>query len=311
MIYEISEELREIAIGTIREDRLTVGYVDVEALKASYQSLGVSEKDLNECVLDSVNFRSSIEVYENYSFGILNILNVNDIYGPRDKVGFLIRKNLFLVIEIQDEDNSTREMFEYAVQRFKPETATLEKIIYGFFERLIYADNSGLDKKELVIEELEEDIHKGDINREFIGDILALKKEVTLFRNYYEQLIDISEVLAEDENGIFSRKETSYLQILTGKLERLSTHCLMLKENLVQVREAYSASLDYSINSVMKLFTVVTTIFQPLTLIAGWYGMNFTNMPELTWRYGYAAVIVLSLTVVIFCLWLFRKKRLL
>lgn len=311
MIYEFSEELREIAIGTIREDRLTVGYVDVEALKASYQSLGVSENDLNECVLDSVNFRSSIEVYENYSFGILNILNVNDIYGPRDKVGFLIRKNLFLVIDIQDEDNSTREMFEYAVQRFKPETATLEKIIYGFFERLIYEDNSGLDKKELVIEELEEDIHKGDINREFIGDILALKKEVTHFRNYYEQLIDISEVLAEDENGIFSRKETSYLQILTGKLERLSTHCLMLKESLVQVREAYSASLDYSINSVMKLFTVVTTIFQPLTLIAGWYGMNFTNMPELTWRYGYAAVIVLSLTVVIFCLWLFRKKRLL
>lgn len=311
MIYEFSEELREIAIGTIREDRLTAGYVDVEALKASYQFLGVSEKDLNECVLDSVNFRSSIEVYENYSFGILNILNVNDIYGPRDKVGFLIRKNLFLVIGIQDEDNSTREMFEYAVQRFKPETATLEKIIYGFFERLIYEDNSGLDKKELVIEELEEDIHKGDINREFIGDIMALKKEVTHFRNYYEQLIDISEVLAEDENGIFSRKETSYLQILTGKLERLSSHCLMLKENLVQVREAYSASLDYSINSVMKLFTVVTTIFQPLTLIAGWYGMNFTNMPELTWRYGYAAVIVLSLTVVFFCLWLFRKKRLL
>ena len=99
--------------------------------------------------------------------------------------------------------------------------------------------------------------------------------------------------------------------MFTGKVERLSNNCQMLKENLVQVREAYSSSLDYSINTVMKIFSVVTTIFQPLTLIVGWYGMNFTNMPELTWKYGYLGVVVLSITVVVFCLWLFRKKHLL
>ena len=311
MIYEFGKELRETTIANIREDCLTAGYMGIEALKASYGLLGFSEHNLQECTMDSVNFRSSMDVYEQYSFGMLNIIDVNDVYGPRDKIGFFIRKNLFLIVDIYDEDNSTKEIFQTAVQRFQPETMTLEKLIYGFFDRLLYTDGKRLENKEFTIEAMEEELHEGAIDRKFISSILALKKEVTILRNYYEQMIDIGEDLAENENNLFPEDELRYFKMFTGKVERLSNNCQMLKENLVQVREAYSSSLDYSINTVMKIFTVVTTIFQPLTLIVGWYGMNFTNMPELTWKYGYLGVVVLSITVVVFCLWLFRKKHLL
>lgn len=311
MLYDFNEACREISIGAICEDHLTMGSIGVEALKASYQILGISEEDLNECVLDSVNFRSHMEMYHTYWFGILNVPDISDIYGPKDKIGFLIRKNLFLIIDIQDTDNSTRDTVQYAVQRNRTGDVTLEDLIGSFFERLIDDDNQKLDKKEQVIDGMEEDIHKGDMDRKLIGEILALKKEVTHFRNYYEQLIVISEMLAENRNELFSAKGCVVFRLLTEKIRRLSERCLMLKENLVQTREAYAASLDYNLNAVMKLFTVVTTIFQPLTLIAGWYGMNFVYMPELSWRYGYAMVFTLSLLVIIFCLWLFRKKHLL
>lgn len=59
----------------------------------------------------------------------------------------------------------------------------------------------------------------------------------------------------------------------------------------------------------MTLLTVVTTIFMPLTLIAGWYGMNFKYMPEFEWRLGYPVVILVSILIVIFCLILFKKKK--
>ena len=59
----------------------------------------------------------------------------------------------------------------------------------------------------------------------------------------------------------------------------------------------------------MKLFTMVTIIFQPLTLIVGWYGMNFKNMPELGWRFGYLYVIILSILVVGGILYYFKKKK--
>ena len=58
----------------------------------------------------------------------------------------------------------------------------------------------------------------------------------------------------------------------------------------------------------MKILTIVTTIFLPLSPVAGWYGMNFINMPELTWKYGYPAVIGISVLVVLICLWIMKKK---
>ena len=59
----------------------------------------------------------------------------------------------------------------------------------------------------------------------------------------------------------------------------------------------------------MKVLTIVTTIFLPLSLLAGWYGMNFAYMPELSWKYGYLFVIALSLGIIAFCLILFKKKK--
>lgn len=59
----------------------------------------------------------------------------------------------------------------------------------------------------------------------------------------------------------------------------------------------------------MKILTVVTTIFLPLSLVAGRYGMNFVNLPELAWKYGYPAVIAVSVLIVSACLWVMEKKK--
>ena len=59
----------------------------------------------------------------------------------------------------------------------------------------------------------------------------------------------------------------------------------------------------------MKILTIVTTVFLPLSLVVGWYGMNFINMPELTWKYGYPAIIVISVLIVALCLWIMKKKK--
>ena len=59
----------------------------------------------------------------------------------------------------------------------------------------------------------------------------------------------------------------------------------------------------------MKIFTIVTSIFLPLTLIVGWYGMNFENMPELTWKYGYLAVIICCIAMVVGMIGYFKHKK--
>ena len=83
----------------------------------------------------------------------------------------------------------------------------------------------------------------------------------------------------------------------------------LLQENVIQLRELYQARLDTAQNSVMMVLTIVTTIFLPLTLLTGWYGMNFKNMPELGWRYGYPLVILIALLIIVLEIIYFKKKK--
>ena len=84
----------------------------------------------------------------------------------------------------------------------------------------------------------------------------------------------------------------------------------MLREYASQVSSEYQAQVYIAQNRIMKLLTVVTTVCMPLSLIAGWYGMNFIGMPELSWEYGYPTVIALSALVVGCSILYFRKKHL-
>ncbi|MFR1137986.1 MAG: CorA family divalent cation transporter, partial [Anaerococcus vaginalis] len=76
---------------------------------------------------------------------------------------------------------------------------------------------------------------------------------------------------------------------------------------ITNVKDSYTSKMDLSMNNTMKVLTVVTTIFTPITIITGWYGMNFENMPELKWNFGYMYVIGISLISVILVYLLFRR----
>ena len=77
----------------------------------------------------------------------------------------------------------------------------------------------------------------------------------------------------------------------------------------MQIRDLYKAHLDVKQNRIMTVLTVVTTIFMPLTLIVGWYGMNFRYMPELEWHWGYPVIIIASVVIVVASLLFFKKKK--
>ena len=93
------------------------------------------------------------------------------------------------------------------------------------------------------------------------------------------------------------------------RLDRYLGAVRNLQEVVSQLREAYQSQLSIQQNELMKLFTLVTAVFLPLTLLTGWYGMNFAHIPELTWRYGYPAAIVVSAVIVVLLLWRFKKKH--
>ena len=112
-----------------------------------------------------------------------------------------------------------------------------------------------------------------------------------------------------NHHNIFEQDDMRYFEIFTKRIERLSENVQMLRELLNQANDAHQSRLDYHLNKTMQFFTVITTIFMPLTLITGWYGMNFRNMPELNNMYSYYVIIGLSLGLVIGLIIWFKKKK--
>lgn len=128
-------------------------------------------------------------------------------------------------------------------------------------------------------------------------------------KRYYEQFELILDNLCANDNQILSPDGKRYMGIISGRVHRYLNYVLNLRDYVTQMREAYQAQIDIEQNQIMKVFTVITAIFLPLTLIVGWYGMNFRSIPELTWRYGYLYVIALSLLVCLGLFLYFKKKK--
>lgn len=308
MFYQITDKLNEITAGQYDGSVLTAGYVSRAQLASLAEKFGFSESTVESCQTASTHFRSGVEVYDGYTFTELRIA---DIYNTDkyDCVALYIAKNLIIVVDVEDSDFSTRNKFLSAIKRNPPSSLTLEKIIASFLDALTANDTRFIEERGNEIAELETDVVKDDTDNDFSLDLLNLKKDMLTMHNYYEQLIDITEALEENENGIFDSEDLMYISNAENKIIRLREDVDSLSSSINHLQDAYSASLDLKLNHTMKVFTVLTSIFFPLTLITGWYGMNFTNMPELTWRFGYIFVIALSVIVVAVLMIIGKKKK--
>ena len=136
-------------------------------------------------------------------------------------------------------------------------------------------------------------------------DTLPKDLDGILFGGGYPELF--LKELEENENGFFLKKHLKYFGTLSDRADRLMSRTVHLLEYAQQVKEAYQAQIDARQNSNMQFLTVLSTIFFPLTLITGWFGMNFRDMPGLD--NGYPAVMALSVIVILICIYIFKKKK--
>jgi magnesium transporter len=253
-----------------------------------------------------------LDIYEKYSFGILNIIRINedescenlftinelDFYLTEKYIIFICNTDLKIFQEIKDEV-STKGALHLCI----------DKILYNLIDKMTVKDCNFISQLEQEIEEVEKDVIEGK-TKDYIKDIIALKKILLFLKRYYESLVGIVEDLSENENGMLDENSLRYFVILFSRVERLNAKVAGLRDSVTQVRESYEAQIDINTNNIMRLFTVITAIFSALSLIVGWYGMNFPTMPEFSWAYGYSFVIILSITVVAVCIFLFKKKKL-
>lgn len=238
---------------------------------------------------------------------------VGSLYIPsraknRSHTGFYFRIEKDKIIFV-DDSGKVLEWLKEMLKAGDEKQPELGIFFADFLEYLIKDDVIFITKLEHSLEELEDMVLEKGSDIPFNHEISGYRRKVSLFSHYYLQLADLSSILCEDDNHIFKEKEKRSFSLLTERVNRLHDETLMLRDYCVQIREVYQSLIDERQNEIMKLLTIVTTIVLPLSLVAGWYGMNFTNMPELTWHYGYGFIILLSIVITILNILYFKKKK--
>ena len=238
---------------------------------------------------------------------------VGSLYIPsraknRSHTGFYFRIEKDKIIFV-DDSGKVLEWLKEMLKAGDEKQSELGIFFADFLEYLIKDDVIFITKLEHSLEELEDMVLEKGSDIPFNHEISGYRRKVSLFSHYYLQLADLSSILCEDDNHVFKEKEKRSFSLLTERVNRLHDETLMLRDYCVQIREVYQSLIDERQNEIMKLLTIVTTIVLPLSLVAGWYGMNFTNMPELTWHYGYGFIILLSIVITILNILYFKKKK--
>jgi magnesium transporter len=266
------------------------------------QNLKLAPHTIHEC---SSPGPAKLEAYDGYDFILLNVVHHNKQYETQ-RMGLYIMPEK--IIFVSDTSSGTLQQVLDVFVGTKTSNLTATRILYAFFNNLTNHDSQELEELEEEISAIEERVLKG-ANEDYIKDIVAMRKKLMFYKKYYEQLLDVAESIEENANGILSADALRYFKMFTARVDRLYRNLINLRDYITQVREAYQSQVDIGLNAIMKLFTVITSIFLPLTLVVGWYGMNFKYMPELEWRYGYPFVISISIVILVSCLIYFKKKK--
>ncbi len=307
MFYQFDDDITTVEVNDINSHYITAGYVTIGEFEKIYSQFGFSSYTFDCCKENKSNFYSVCEIYDDYTFATLSLNNL--VEQQNSHIAIYIKKNILIIVDIESDCSVVRDNFLSAFNKYGCINISVGKLLYSFFDSFIKKDNKLIENEEFEINKLEQLVLEDKANENFSFLLLRMKKELLVFKNYYEQVNCISERLIDNENEILEDEELKYILNFKEKTKVIKEDIDSLKSSIIHLQEAYSAYLDLKLNQTMKIFTVVTTIFFPLTVIVGWYGMNFTTMPEFAWKYGYLFVIILSVAVVVILTIIVKKRK--
>ena len=301
MFFAIEETLRAVD----REDLKGKQFVAVMSFEE-----WLKNKDTFEMVIDmdldlKEIFLTKAEVNYDSLTGSFAIPDRKNPSGDDLKFAFVLDEKGIIFID----DGDTALGIIKGIQRIKKwKLPSLERFLYDFLDYIVKDDLRLMENYENELDSMEQAIIDGDENLPS-GRLNDIRSDIRYLRIHYEQLMDLAQEFPENENVIFKQENLRYFRLFIDRAARLHDTSMSLRDYTMQLRDLYKAHLDIKQNRIMTVLTVVTTIFMPLTLIVGWYGMNFRFMPELEWKGSYPVIIILSVLIVIISLIFFKKKK--
>ena len=249
-----------------------------------------------------------LEDYDKYLFLIIEGINLDDSEKMETKqFSFILFKDI--IISFQESETG---IFENILERLR-EGANIRK---NGADDLLYAlTDMVVDNYFLVVERIGEKIDEVEdkvlLNprKEVLQEIYKLKRDLIYIRKTLWPMRNAVSSISKNDFDLVDEKTLYYFRDVYDHIIQMIDIIETYRDICSGMLDTYLSSISNKTNDIMKVLTIFSTIFIPLTFIAGVYGMNFRYLPELSWKYGYASFWVISLIITGFMLRFFKKKN--
>ncbi len=283
------------------------GIRDVEVIKKVGKLLDLHPLTLED--ITNTRQRPKKEEFENYLITIIDILSYNGDYIQSEQVSLILTENVVITFQEAEGDD-----FDPIRRRIEEGKGQIRKrgsdyLLYSLLDAVVDNYFKILEKTEEQLEEIDRNVVSEKAGPETLELIQSLKQEIIFLRKNIWPLNSVFSSLYRIDFNLINKETDYYLRDVYDHVVQLMDEIEVIRDMLSSMLDVYLSNKSNKMNEVMKVLTIIATIFIPLTFIAGIYGMNFQYMPELDNQLAYPAVMIFMLIIAVLQLIYFRWKK--
>lgn len=284
-----------------------VGLHNVEHIKAIGNKYNIHHLVLEDIL--NTDHRPKAEKQDGYFFFIAKMFCSTETGGSHfEQISIILGKNFVLTFQEKDGDVFDALRERLSKKESKLRQSNIDYLFYRMIDSIVDSYYYTLEKISDRIEALEDEIHDNPTKNDH-KSIQSLKRELILLRKSVYPLREAIGKLNKEEDGLISKDTNLYLSDVYDHCVQVIDSIETFRDLTSSLMDLYMTSMSNRMNEVMKVLTIISTIFIPITFIAGVYGMNFHYMPELTHKWGYPiALIVMGLLTLMMIIYFKVKK---
>ncbi len=284
------------------------GLHQVDAIERLGKHFGLHPLVLEDIV--STEQRPKLEDFGEYIFLVTKMLSYDEAAQQviTEQVSLVLGGNFIMSFQEGAKDDFIPIRQRIISGNGRMRTMGVDYLLYALLDAIVDHYFLVLDKLGEQLETLEETLLTNPTQAQ-LKAVHKIRREFILMRKAVWPLRDVVATLERRESALIKSTTTIYLRDLFDHLARVIDTIENYRDLVSVLLDIYLSSLSNKMNEVMKTLTIITTIFIPLSFIAGVYGMNFEHMPELRWPWSYPAVLLVMIAIGVVMVFYFKKRK--